>query len=493
MKKKLLLICLLIPLVLTCKPDPVYKSQDYIPPDEMPPDDTFTYRFFAYDFVTNSSYKLWAALYVKGKYCNIYVEYNSKVTAAQAKEIADKYDNDIHEKMVETYSLKDFTFLDYQFSDILELADMLTDQDGKLTILLFDIKDGYQPNKTPYTAGYFWSGDFIESVYVPDSNERDMIYIDTYPGLTGPDFKDALYATLAHELQHLMNFTTSFVNRSSTNAGQLSISLMDTWIDEGLAEAAEWVFSGEYSKGRIESYNNDYSGLIQKGNNFFIWGNHGNNPYAILDDYSTANLFFQWIRLQAGSSGIYKDIITSDKLNHEAVTSALNNASPGNGFSDWSVLLKTWLAANYINAENGLYGYKKEITLEPKTAGTGKTIDLFPGEGVYSIIPQSFSMPSSSGNIRYSGLSSTPVDTAQQGDALLTFNVSTNYDKNGNYIDSPVAETGTITGFDSLAPAKKERSAIPAFPFRVDGILRMDKDFIFPGIEHKLKKDIIDE
>jgi hypothetical protein len=199
--------------------------------------------------------------------------------------------------------------------------------------------------------------------------------------------------------------------------------------------------------------NQDPSGLIKQGNNFFVWGNRDNGDlYAVLDDYATAYLFFQWLRLQAGTSDIYFDIITSGDYDCRAVTGAANKYMAGSNYSDWGTLLKTWLAANYINAPSGPYGYKNDSILKnisAKTMPSGvMNVSLAPGEGVYSIT-NGFTMPSSRQSIRYAGLNKTGnalSDTATfSGGALLTYNANTN--------TGGGTESGTTTGVASYEAA----------------------------------------
>ncbi|MCL2130457.1 MAG: hypothetical protein FWH35_08900, partial [Treponema sp.] len=291
--------------------------------------------------------------------------------------------------------------------------------------------DNYEPDvDESFCAGYFWAGNFFAYEDDFQSNECDMIYVDTYPGL---DYMEVVYSTMAHELQHLMNFITTILDRSIITGGVLkNIFPMDTWIDEGLSSAAEWVYTGKHLDSRIRDYNEDISGLIAKGNNFFVWDNRNDEHiYAVLDDYSTVYLFFQWLRLQAGSPEIYFDIITSSNENYKAVSNSINKYKPGNGFNNWGTLLKTWMAANRINAETGIYGYMGDATLkklDKKTvpSGTAGSLSLYPGEGVYSKATSS-TMPTNTTYIQYAGLTAiTLSDTViSSGDTLLTYNVNT--------------------------------------------------------------------
>jgi len=399
--------------------------------------------FWAQNLETKSFYSITADLLAENENCRVWAERGNNVTKSVASSIANEYEEKILPKMLETFAYNGPITNDGETiiaNNTLELANWIVGGDGKMIILLLDIRDDYKPRENEsYCAGYYWSGNSYKKVPShPDlkySNECSMIYIDTYPGEPG---SEESYTTIAHELQHLMSHTNYYLSEKQ--------NYLDVWIDEGLSSAAEWLYLGEQVDSRVGWYNSDPSGLIKQGNNFFVWGNRENeNLYANLDDYSTVYLFFQWLRLQSGSKDIYKEITLSDYYNHLAVASAANRAMGGNGYDDWGTLLKTWLAANYINASSGPYGYKNDSVLKnikAKTAPGGVTnISLAPGEGVYSIT-NSFSMPGNKQSVRYAGLNKSGnvlSDTATfSGGALLTYNANTNI-KGG-------AENGTTTG-----------------------------------------------
>lgn len=231
-----------------------------------------------------------------------------------------------------------------------------------------------------------------------------------------------------------MNLVSSIALNRSTE--------MDLWINEGLSTAAEWVYSKKHSEDRLSWYN--YGGSeLNKGNNFFCWGNRGGELVVLLDDYATAYLFFQYLRLQAQSrDNIYRDIIKSTYTDYRAVTTAdsLNSSHKNN----WQGLLRDWYAANYIHDTSSLYGYKEETQLNVLTVPWAPTsltsLSLYPGEGVYSKINGTGTLPGTSGNIKYAGLDGTSVvDSGTASGARLTYNVNTNH-KNGP------AETGSTTG-----------------------------------------------
>ncbi|MDR3192441.1 MAG: hypothetical protein LBT87_05200 [Treponema sp.] len=401
--------------------------------------------FWAKDLRTEKYYQTRADLLAEGRYCKIWVEQGPKAPALDvAEKIADAYDRDIYPNMIGTFSI-DRTFVDEEgntvATNIMELADWFTDRDGKLNILFLDIRDGYTPDGG-YVGGYFWIGNFYQKNPADlrqYSNEMDMIYVDTDPGKPGEVESNKI---LAHEIQHLMNFVTSTQIR--INEKERLIYLMDVWIDEGLSSAAEYVYLNSHAVERYGWFNEDPEGTIAQGNNFFVWGDRQGN--SLLDDYATGYLFFQWLRLQSGSRQIYKDIISSAKSDYRAVTEEADKAMPGMGYADWGTLLKTWMAANYINAPSGPYGYLNESplsTVRAKTAPAGTTsLSLLPGEGVYSITSTGGSTYASGRYIKYAGLDAGGGEVSDAetfaGGALLTYNANTNPAGKG--------ETGRLTG-----------------------------------------------
>ena len=473
-------------------------------PNKKNPNNTRTKTFWAQNLATAVHYQLTAELLAEGTYCKVWVEKNSGVSANTARNMANAYDNNIYQKMIDVFSIRNFTYEDdyhrtYTFSNIMEFADAAADGDRKLTILLLDIKDGYRQGvNDSYVAGYFWAGNFYSPDLISNSNQCDMIYVDISPGVPGSEDSNM---TLAHEMQHLMNFISSVLLREN---------LMDLWIDEGLSSAAEWVYLGRHDQSKLNWFNNNgvydnnstkvISGSIDEGNNFFVWENRLENQYAILDDYATVYLFFQWLRLQAGEDAntlalplpfqsIYKDIITSTQYNHTAVLNALN-AKAQESYSDWGTLLKTWLAANYINAVNGPYGYRSELVLKdlkaPTVAPGTTTVELYPGEGVYSITNSAGSTNAQGLNIKYAGLKESPAqvsdDYVYAGGALLTYNINTDA--------AGVQEQGITTGVAASVSAAVSavsggRSAFPfTGPYRIgagDLLRRNGKDESFSG------------
>jgi hypothetical protein len=449
-------------------------------------------NFSALNAVNNASYSLQAVHLAENDVCIVYGDYSAKVSLPTAEEIAREYAERIAPSITGVFG-------NYYPAN------------KKLIILLLDIIDGYSKQDGTYVAGYSSLKDTFPKHLVPNSNEEPMLYIDIDPGKPGDD---NFYPTIAHELQHLINFSSRYRGKESelesvSDLNEFIASVQqDDWVDEGLSSAAEYIYSKAAGKnkngnwhiqGKIDYYNKakDYydngQSSIPGGNNFFTWGE--NNTF-IYDDYVTVYLFFQWLRIQtnddANGTSIYSDIIKSEYTDYRAVTTAARKHIPGlfegtepteDQAWEWERLLETWLAANYVNAPKkedagGLFGYNGEFTLSPVMLAGKTTVSLYPGEGVYSrLAGETFACPQDSPtHIRYAGLDKTedPLtritrENSGKGEALLTFNA--NHDIT-TVAGAPVPpEKGTLAGVEAAPPerpAPGRTTGLPAKPFPID-------------------------
>jgi len=419
-----------------------------------PPLDVPSATFWAQRLDNDTFYEIEAELLAENSRCEVWVEKGSGVDRTTALAIASEYTNRIYPRITSNFSGPIDLPEIGKFSSSVELAHFVVKEwtgknYSKLTILLLDIQDGYTIENGAYTAGFFASRDFLSNADVMEidpafrSNERAMLYTDVYPGLSD---MDEYYRTIAHELQHLMNFAVVMATKEDYPT--------DTWIDEGLSSAAEYVYAQEHLQQRINWFSADPAGLISKGNNFFVWGNRENeNPDAVLDDYATVYLFFQWLRLN-GSDNVYKDITFSDKPDHRAVVEAIS------GYSDWPSLLEGWLKASYFKNYGSDSKLNSEVIVNYAPDGL-TTLDLFPGEGVFSVA-SSYTVPSSTAVINYVGLQSdgTTTTSGSFSGALLTYNQNTNLEGQAVF--------GTITGVAANITAPG-RSSILFMPNNLRG------------------------
>lgn len=397
---KLLLIAVVV--VLTSCPNPSSSSGGGGPAD------TRTFYAVTADG-TDEMYQVTADLYGISDTALVYVERGQDDAVAVAQSVANEFESRIYSTVRSYFATE---------SDV--------DNNGKVIVLLLDIVDGYTPGGG-YVAGYYDPNHVFAGT---ESNGADMIFIDTNPATPGTD---TFFRTIAHEFQHLVNFAQTYLREG--------IGQQDTWINEGLSLSAEYLYAGSHSDTRINYYNYWYgitpiedrntNDTIARGNNFYIWdGPEGD----VLADYSTAYIFFQWLRTNASNgAGIYSRILDSPYTDHRAVTSAAGqNISAYASTPTLDAMIRDWYTALYYKESSGLYGFGGDPTLNTLIGRTenvtGTTIGLLPLEGVFNDISTSFTPSGSGTNVSYRGLSGTSSDYdddpagGYSGDVLLAYN-----------------------------------------------------------------------
>ncbi|MDR1046525.1 MAG: hypothetical protein LBL64_02015 [Treponema sp.] len=423
--------------------------------------------FWAVDNVKGTYYSLTADCLAENDYCMVYADQKANVDSGVAQNIADVYESKIHGPITGTFG----TIMD-------------VDENGKVIFLLLDILDGSTGGG--YIAGYFYSLDMMKKSEDPKaqayySNEADMLYIDTKPGLQS---MSSLYSTMAHELQHLINYS----NTAAKDGRE-----PDVWINEGLSTAAEFIYGRNLSRpndiylsgssiigdpnGRLIVYSDPqdkgYNKNIRCGNNFYIWSGfwEENEAYGDLGNYATVYLFFQWLRAHASNGTvIYKEIINSPYRDYRAVTTSVKTrfgdkiSLPGSGDTeaDWDIVLRSWFLANLLKqGGRGIYGYNGcldySLLLTPfirpgdypgLIVGVGDGEWYFsPGEGIYSQLHASGDVTHTFANggthIQYVGIQSDHTlkvvdnDFDVEAQYLLTYNKNT-------LQDPEAEETGDI-------------------------------------------------
>ncbi len=324
-------------------------------------------RVFNAQTLSGSWQTVTAHLRYVGTHCVVYVEENESA----------RIPDSVIVEIGEAFDTRAFPVVKQYFGEPYDV-----DGNGKVILLLLDIQDGYTEGSGGYVAGYFdYSHMYAVSTF-SYSNQADMIFLDTYPGLRtasgkiDPAAKEDLKLTLAHEFQHLVNYSEKVIKQKK--------SQMDTWINEGLSAAAEYLYLGKHVPWKIEYFNQvqyqfslkgSYNPLKDAnlwGQYFVSWGVWG-DP---LVNYSTVYLFFQWLRIQAEESSgsrpeIYKTILQDENSDYRAVVNAFNSYT---GVSrTWKEIFMSWLFANLLNHPTGLYGYRNQLT-----DSEGKVAYLYP-------------------------------------------------------------------------------------------------------------------
>ncbi|MEN3038369.1 MAG: FlgD immunoglobulin-like domain containing protein [Candidatus Kryptonium sp.] len=211
------------------------------------------------------------------------------------------------------------------------------DGDGKTDFLITDIKDGWQPGGS-YVAGFFFSWDQTDNM---GSNRRDILYIDSYPGIFYNNVRDPQkpLSTLAHEYQHLIHYN---YDRNEV-----------TFVNEGLSEVSE-VICG-YS---LRSPSRYFSKVDVP---LFDWNNISGD---VLSDYARAALFTLYYTEQLGD-----DILKSVVQEPGDGAVGLNTVFLTKGRT-FTQILTNWFIANYLNDKtvSPSYGYTYSISGKPTEA-----------------------------------------------------------------------------------------------------------------------------
>lgn len=202
------------------------------------------------------------------------------------------------------------------------------DNDERLTVLLMPLRQ--------QAGGYTNTGDEFPKTSNPDSNEREMTYLNA---LLVPQGRADVF--LAHEFQHLISFFQK---------DKLLRKNEDVWLNEVRSEYVptylnlEARYRGSHFEGRARQF------LSSPSDSLTEWS-------ETLNDYGSVSMFAHYAADHFGSS-FFSELMKSDKVGIESVNDALKRLGFNRAFSD---VFADWTIANYLNdprVENGRYAYK---------------------------------------------------------------------------------------------------------------------------------------
>jgi len=203
------------------------------------------------------------------------------------------------------------------------------DNDLRITILIHPMRGE--------AGGYFNSGDEYPKLQVPNSNQREMVYLNANY-ITEPLAK----SFLAHEFMHLITF-----NQKDKIQGISE----ETWLNEGRAEYTPTLFGydKEYQGSNLQKRVKDF--LKNPSDSITEWKNQE-------ADYGSLNLFIQYLVEHYG----IKILIDALKLKTVGIES-LNQSLVQNYFEeDFSQIFTDWTIAIFVNdcSLGEKYCYKNE-------------------------------------------------------------------------------------------------------------------------------------
>ncbi len=190
------------------------------------------------------------------------------------------------------------------------------DKDTRVTILLHPMKTG--------TGGYTDTSDEYPKVQIPESNEREMVYLNSQYINTG-----YMKSFLAHELVHLITF-----NQKNRPYGLSE----DIWLNEARAEYAPTLlgYDLEYEGSNLQRRVKDF--LDKPTDSLTEWR-------ELPADYGVANLFIQYLVDHYGVEVLAESL----KLNQTGIQS-INTILSQRGFKeDFAQTFRDWTITVLLN------------------------------------------------------------------------------------------------------------------------------------------------
>ncbi len=289
-----------------------------------------------------------AVLRAIGKHCYIYVAEDQKVSQAAVTKIQARFDQTIYPTDTQCFGNEWKPGID---------------GDSRIFLLLSDIKDGYQNPTDGYVAGYFFAGDEMMQAEFPShskvrSNEKEIIYIDTYP--SNPEAADYM-EIVAHEFQHMIHYNND--------------SQETTWVNEGCSQIAP-VLCGFSAPGHYKLL---YESPDRSLNN---WA-----QYDPMPDYGKVYLWNQYLIEALEARGFdkfnfFKALTRSRKTSISGYIDAF--ATTGLKFSD---VFTDFIITNHVNdaaLNDGRFAWKAKNLKEYRFSEV-KEIKVFPAHEKESV------------------------------------------------------------------------------------------------------------
>ncbi|MFZ5949113.1 MAG: hypothetical protein ACOYXC_00290 [Candidatus Rifleibacteriota bacterium] len=298
--------------------------------------------FFTKNIVENKFEETRAVLKAIGKNCYVFLEEGKAIPQDAIDKVQKSFDENIYPTNTGNFGFEWKPGID---------------GDERITLLMFDIKDGFN-GQGGFVGGYFFAGDEFLNSQIPanyniKSNEREMFYLDIYPS---DPTKDHYMSVVAHEFQHMIHFA-----HDSREA---------TWVNEACSQIAPFLCGFGHAS-QILSY------MKTPDNSLVAW-----SEPQMLANYGQVYLWNYYIynRFLKGNSSrvdFFKKLVDSQAKGLAGYVEALKplNVSVTDTFEKFMV-------ANFVNdprlGKAGEYSYDK--TLGRLLLPVSQTISALPGQ-----------------------------------------------------------------------------------------------------------------
>ncbi|MBF0501570.1 MAG: hypothetical protein HQM09_15635 [Candidatus Riflebacteria bacterium] len=255
-----------------------------------------------------------------GTHCYVFVEQGRTLTPAVLDKIVHDFDEQIYPTNIANFGTE---------------WNPGIDGDPRITLFLLDIHDNYNPgsNQLAFTAGYFFSGDEYTHEKSASSNEREILYIDLYPG---DPAKPNFMSVVAHEFQHMIHWHHD--------------PKENPWINESMSQLASYL-NGYGHPTQLSSF------FRNPDNDLFSW-----SPETMIANYGQAYLFSYYMSTHLASTQAARQTLTRSIVEEKSdgiigVEKAFAKCGIKSSFAD---VFRDFCVANYLNDSSfagGLFGY----------------------------------------------------------------------------------------------------------------------------------------
>lgn len=279
--------------------------------------------FWTKNIVTNAFEQTPAVLKSIGRHCYVFLEEGKSISGEAIDKVQKNFDDNIYPTNTRNFGSEWKPGID---------------GDERITLLMFDIKDGYS-GTGGFVGGYFYAVDSYLQEKLPahvKSNEREMFYLDINPS---DPVSDRYMNTIAHEFQHMIHFN----NDSSEYS----------WVNEACSQIAPYL-CGYGHANQVGAY------MRTPDNSLTAWAKEqmlANYGQVYLWNYFIFNSF---LREDAETRAtFFRNLVASKKTGIAGYAEALATVS-----KTFTSTFDKFAIANFINdprLASGEYAYDKTM------------------------------------------------------------------------------------------------------------------------------------
>jgi len=260
---------------------------------------------------TFGNYSGMAELRYDGSYCYVWTyleeDKESSLDDSEIKAFADKFDS-LYEKQIALCGPK--------YDGKPAVSGIIKNPDKKVSLMLCDIG---RDKSCGSVYGYFAPNNYYDNI---NSNRMEIIFVDSYYVKKLGENNGALFSTIFHEFNHLLNYCNKTLKYGL---------YCESWYTEMLSMLCEDFFDAELGLTREESVHNRL-GRFVAGSYTDGFGNWKNESDSVGKKYANAYAFGAYLARNYGGAALVHEIMTNEYVNEESVVKAVNKIN-GTSFS----------------------------------------------------------------------------------------------------------------------------------------------------------------